>query len=73
MTSFPGPATERGGVPRDWHHIVEKNQDFKPEQRHNVDKGVPVARDPIHRRISDYAHGALSRGYAAEIAARGEL
>jgi len=52
-TAFLGPATERGGVERDWHHIVEKVHadkygQFPAERVHSVENFVPVPR-AVHR------------------------
>jgi hypothetical protein len=47
---FMGPATERGGPERDWHHVVEKAHadgtgQFPPGRVHSVENIVPVARE----------------------------
>jgi len=49
LTAFLGPASERGGVAREWHHVVEKVHpdkygQFPAEQVHSVENLVPVPR-----------------------------
>ena len=48
-TAFMGPATERGGELKDWHHNVEKVHadkygQFPAEQVHNTENVMPVPR-----------------------------
>ncbi len=48
-TAFMGPATERGGELKDWHHNVEKVHadkygHFPAEQVHNTENVMPVPR-----------------------------
>ncbi len=48
-TAFHGPATERGGELKDWHHNVEKVHadkygQFPAEQVHNTENLMPVPR-----------------------------
>ncbi len=46
---FMGPATQRGGPERDWHHVVEKihadgTDQFPAERLHSVENMVAVPR-----------------------------
>jgi hypothetical protein len=54
LTAFLGPATERKGPKRDWHHVVESHtaSRFGAERVQNVDNVVAIERNPIHRDIS---------------------
>jgi hypothetical protein len=54
LTALLGPATERGGPKRDWHHVVESSTEsrFGADRVHNVKNVVAIERNPIHRDIS---------------------
>jgi len=54
LTAFEGPATERGGVKREWHHPVESQTAarFGPERVHNIKNAMAIEKDPVHRNIS---------------------
>jgi hypothetical protein len=52
LAALLGPATERGGVKRNWHHIVESKSGFGSERVHNIDNVVAIEQKPIHVDIS---------------------
>ncbi len=54
LTAFEGPATERGGVTKQWHHQVESHtaKRFDPERVHNIKNAVAIEQDPVHSNIS---------------------
>ena len=54
FTAFEGPATERGGVKREWHHVVESQtaDRFGAERVHSIKNVVAIEKAPIHRNIS---------------------
>ena len=55
LTSFLGPATKRGDVPHDWHHVGENHTQsrFGAELVQNINNVVRIPRHPNHHAISD--------------------
>ena len=55
LTALLGPATERGGPKRDWHHVVESSTEsrFGADRVQNIHNVVPIERNPAHSNISE--------------------